>query len=118
MRHFESNVDSSNILKNLDLAPKSYILVTAHRSENVDDPSNLMIIFDALFKISQNFHEIIFPMHPRTKSKLGNINIPKNIRIMPPLGFYDFNKLLKILFVYYQIQELQQKRVFIIEFLM
>lgn len=96
MRHFENSVDSSNILKNLDLVPKSYILVTAHRSENVDDPSNLMIIFDALFKISQNFsQEIIFPMHPRTKSKLGNIIIPKNIRIMPPLGFYDFNKLLK-----------------------
>ena len=39
--------------------------------------------------------EVIYPMHPRTKSKLENIEIPKNIRIIKPLGFYDFNHLLK-----------------------
>lgn len=34
-------------------------------------------------------------MHPRTKSKLGSIELPKGVRLMNPLGFYDFNKLLK-----------------------
>ena len=39
--------------------------------------------------------EIIFPMHPRTKSKLSPSDIPSELRVMAPLGFYDFNKLLK-----------------------
>jgi UDP-N-acetylglucosamine 2-epimerase (non-hydrolysing) len=34
-------------------------------------------------------------MHPRTKSKLSSINVPSKVRIMAPLGFYDFNRLLK-----------------------
>ena len=39
--------------------------------------------------------EVIFPMHPRTKSKIQDIEVPKGVRIMKPLSFYDFNKLLK-----------------------
>ena len=39
--------------------------------------------------------EVIYPMHPRTQSKLDGIEIPKGLRIMAPLGFYDFNKILK-----------------------
>ena len=96
MDHFQQHIDSSNILNKLQLKEGSYILVTAHRSENVDSPENLMKIFDALKLISKEFQqEIIFPMHPRTQSKIEGINIPKNCRIIKPLGFYDFNKLLK-----------------------
>jgi len=96
MDHFQENIDSSNILNKLGLKEGSYILVTAHRSENVDSPENLTKIFDALKLISKEFQqEIIFPMHPRTQSKIEGINIPKNCKIIKPLGFYDFNKLLK-----------------------
>ena len=42
--------------------------------------------------------EIIYPMHPRTQSKLDNLEIPKGIRVMNPLGYYDFNKLTKMRF--------------------
>ena len=71
-------------------------MVTAHRSENVDNPECLDNIFKALTKLTEHFpHEIIFPMHPRTRSKLAGITIPHRIRIMQPLGFYDFNLLLK-----------------------
>ncbi len=76
--------------------PKNYILVTAHRSENVDNPENLANIFKALGELNRRLkREIIFPMHPRTTSKLKAITVPPNIRIMAPLGFYDFNQLLK-----------------------
>ena len=96
MRAFAPEIDSSDILKRLGLEPKSYILVTAHRSENVDDPETLSNIFRALGSLNQRLRrEIIFPMHPRTRSKLKEITVPPNIRIMPPLGFYDFNHLLK-----------------------
>ena len=38
--------------------------------------------------------KVIYPMHPRTKSKMKGIEIPKGVEVMAPLGFYDFNKLL------------------------
>ena len=96
MRAFAPQVAASDILKRLDLEPKNYILVTAYRSENVDNPKYLNIIFKALAKLAERFErEIIFPMHPRTKSKLSEIDIPKGVRIMAPLGFYDFNRLLQ-----------------------
>lgn len=96
MRAFAPQIEASDILSRLDLKPKDYILVTAHRSENVDNPVYLDIIFQALAKLADRYQrEIIFPMHPRTKSKLSSINLPPKVRIMAPLGFYDFNRLLK-----------------------
>jgi UDP-N-acetylglucosamine 2-epimerase (non-hydrolysing) len=96
MRAFAPQIEASNILQRLNLTPKEYILVTAHRSENVDNPEYLGIIFRALTKLADRYQrEIIFPMHPRTKSKLSGINVSPKVRIMQPLGFYDFNCLLK-----------------------
>ena len=96
MRAFSPQIESSDILQRLNLSAKEYILVTAHRSENVDNPEYLGIIFRALAKIADRYQrEIIFPMHPRTKSKLQGLTIPSKVRIMQPLGFYDFNRLLK-----------------------
>jgi UDP-N-acetylglucosamine 2-epimerase (non-hydrolysing) len=96
MRAFGPEIEASDILRRLDLEPKNYILVTAHRSENVDHPENLATIFKALGEINRQLkREIVFPMHPRTRSKLGTISVPPNIRIMPALGFYDFSQLLK-----------------------
>lgn len=96
MHAFAPQVEASYILSRLQLESKKYILVTAHRSENVDNPEWLEIIFKALSKLTEHFpYEIIFPMHPRTKSKLATIEVPPQVRIMAPLGFYDFNHLLK-----------------------
>lgn len=96
MRAFAPEIEASDVLKRLKLERKSYILVTAHRSENVDDPKNLVSIFEALGTLHQRLkREIIYPMHPRTKSKLASVTVPSGIRIMAPLGFYDFNHLLK-----------------------
>jgi len=96
MRNFAPQIKASNILKELNLESKKYILVTAHRSENVDNPEYLGIIFKSIEKIFERYQlEIIYPMHPRTKSKINTIDIPKGVRIIAPLGFYDFNCLLK-----------------------
>ncbi len=96
MRKFSNNIDRSKILEELDLDPKSYLLVTAHRSENVDNPFYLDKIFKSLNLINDQLKlNIIFPMHPRTMGKIENIKINKNIKIIKPLGFYDFNFLLK-----------------------
>ena len=96
MREFQPNIEASEIMNKLALKPKEYVLVTAHRSENVDNPKYLENILKAILEISQKFKKkIIFPMHPRTQSKISNLSLTKNIFIMNPLGFYDFNKLLK-----------------------
>lgn len=96
MRAFAPQIENSDILQRLKLKPKEYILVTAHRSENVDNPEYLSIIFRSLEKlVNRHKREVIFPMHPRTKSKLAGVSIPVGVRVMPPLGFYDFNRLLK-----------------------
>ena len=96
MRAFAPQIEASDILARLGLERKNYILVTAHRSENVDDRGNLENIFKAIGVLAQRLNrEVIFPMHPRTKSKLKEGDVPPNVRIMAPLGFYDFNHLLK-----------------------
>ena len=96
MREFAPQICNSDILLRLGLESKKYILITAHRSENVDNIEYLHRIIKATGVIAKRFKlEVIYPMHPRTKSKLLNIDIPKDVRIMDPLGFYDFNNLLK-----------------------
>jgi len=92
MSAFQNRIQESQILKTLKIEPKEYIAVTAHRKENVDDPVSFQAIMDGLGLIYQRFKkEVIYPMHPRTKSKLKNIKIPQGVRILDPLGFYDFN---------------------------
>tara|TARA_B100000963_G_C22560566_1_gene641127 strand:- start:660 stop:1403 length:744 start_codon:yes stop_codon:yes gene_type:complete len=96
MDAFQEQINSSIILDTLNLNKKEYIPVTLHRSENVDHHETLQKIIDALGDISRELNKkIIYPMHPRTKSKLKGINIPESINIISPLGFYDFNALSK-----------------------
>ena len=98
MRFFQDKINDSNILKDLNLNSKEYILVTAHRSENVDDLENLTNLLDSMSDLISAFKvEVVYPMHPRTKNKIekNNIKVPNGLRIMKPLGFYDFNHLLK-----------------------
>lgn len=95
MRAFMPEIGASDIQQRLKVSPGEYFLVTAHRSENVDNPANLKNIIGALGQLYRKFkREVIYPMHPRTRSKIGNIRIPKGVRIMAPLGFYDFNRLM------------------------
>jgi UDP-N-acetylglucosamine 2-epimerase (non-hydrolysing) len=96
MRAFGPQVNASDILSRLGVGPKGYILVTAHRSENVDNPEYLEGIIKACGTLAERFkRDVIYPMHPRTQSKVALLTIPKGVRVMAPLGFYDFNRLLK-----------------------
>jgi len=75
---------------------ENYVLVTAHRTENVDDEKSLMGIVGALNEIAENV-KVVFSLHPRTKNKLEKFNIvlSKNILVSPPMGFFDFVSLEK-----------------------
>ena len=94
--HFSPKIEKSKILEKMKLKHDDFFLVTAHRSENVDNLEQLKIIFSSLEKIHKKFKKrIIYPMHPRTSSKLKKQFIPKGIEIIKPLGFFDFTKLEK-----------------------
>jgi UDP-N-acetylglucosamine 2-epimerase (non-hydrolysing) len=97
MRKYDNEIENSDILSKLEIEENKYVLVTAHRKENVDDPETLINIFNALDMIS-NDTTVIFPIHPRTKEKYDNLNrgfIDNNIKFIYPLGFFDFIKLEK-----------------------
>lgn len=87
----------SQILEKLDLEPSQYIVTTVHRAENTDNPDRLRAIVDILVSIP---HTVIFPIHPRTKKALERNKLfekleRNHVKVIPPLGYIDFLKLLK-----------------------
>ncbi len=88
----------SDILARLGLENKNYLVATVHRAENTDDPARLLNIVKALTKIECM---IVLPLHPRTRSALKKfgfyklLSSSKNIKIIKPLGYIDFIKLVK-----------------------
>ena len=78
----------SAILATLDLAPKSYFLATVHRAENTDDPARLAGIFEGLGAADG---EVVLPLHPRTQNVVRSrmLMIPANVRVIPPLSYWD-----------------------------
>lgn len=88
-----------DMMKRLGLAKKKYILATAHRAENTNDPDRLSGIIKGLLLVKKKYpqYEMIFPMHPRTRNKLSEfgIEVDKSIRIIKPAGFLEFLQLEK-----------------------
>jgi UDP-GlcNAc3NAcA epimerase len=79
----------SKILSNFKLIRKRYTLVTIHRAENTDNVNNLIEIIKAIGEFQEI---IIFPIHPRTNKVIDNnkIKIPRNVVMIPPVGYLDF----------------------------
>jgi UDP-N-acetylglucosamine 2-epimerase (non-hydrolysing) len=72
---------------------KGFILVTAHRAENVDKKERLEGILSGLALVGQKLGaKIIFPMHPRTKKNIEKfgLSVPKEVTVTEPLGYLDF----------------------------
>jgi len=96
IEHYMPKIEKSKSIQKLKLKKNDYFLVTAHRSENVDNLKSLKNIFSGLEKIHKKFgKKIIYPIHPRTTSKMKNIQIPQGVELIDPLGFFDFTYLEK-----------------------
>jgi UDP-GlcNAc3NAcA epimerase len=78
------------IVDRLSLERKGYVLATFHRAENVDDPVKLKTICAALAEVAKDI-PVVFPVHPRTKSRLGNELAGNNGRLLciEPVGYID-----------------------------
>lgn len=85
---------SSRILEQLQLTPKSYILATIHRAENTDRPENLRAIFAGLALAAARL-PVVVPLHPRTRQALDQLpqTTAQAVRVIPPLGFLDMQRL-------------------------
>ena len=87
-------INKSDIMKRIGVSKKKFILMTLHRAENTDNETNLKNILSSL----SSFDNVVFPIHPRTKKMISEFkldNICKSIKIIEPLGYFDFAKLLK-----------------------
>jgi UDP-N-acetylglucosamine 2-epimerase (non-hydrolysing) len=97
-QHLEISAEKSTILIDLKLKQKDYFLVTAHRASNVDVASNLMELLHLFDEMHANYAgTIVWPIHPRTQSKLKefNIELPSYLQLIPPVGYLDFIQLQK-----------------------
>ena len=89
-------IESSDILNKLGLEPKKYILLSAHREENIDTEKNFLSLFNAINKLAEKYDmPILYSCHPRSKKRLetSEFQLDKRVIQHEPLGFHDYNNL-------------------------
>lgn len=98
LTHYMPQIDSSNVLKELELQKGQFFVVSAHREENVDSPKQLINLANTLNAVAEHYDmPVIISTHPRTRNRIEaqGIEFHKNIRLLKPLGFHDYNNLQK-----------------------
>ncbi len=89
-------IEKSDILSRLSLEKKKYILLSAHREENIDTDKNFFSLFGAVNALAQKYDmPILYSCHPRSAGKLDESGFGLDRRVIrhEPLGFYDYNNL-------------------------
>lgn len=90
------SIKTSKVLSQLGLTKDKYILVSAHREENIDDETNFYSLMNALNDIAEEYQmPIIYSTHPRTLDRLNkrDFKLHKLIQNLKPFGFFDYNRL-------------------------
>ena len=98
LNYYMADIDSSIILEKLKIKRGDYFVVSAHREENVDTIDNLLELVESLNVIADLYGiPVIISTHPRTQKRINEqgIEFHKNIRLLKPLGFHDYNCLQK-----------------------
>jgi len=94
LQTYGERIDASSAVSRLGVEKKQYFLVTLHRAENVDLEQRLESIIRGLSLVADAYQKpMIVSVHPRTADKLARFNLEpdsKRVRLMPPLGFFDF----------------------------
>ena len=91
-----AEIEASDVLTKLNLQPKKYILLSAHREENIDTEKNFLSLFTAINKLAEKYDmPILYSCHPRSKKRLeaSGFQLDKRVIQHEPLGFHDYNKL-------------------------
>lgn len=91
-----AEIEASDILKRLHLQEKKYILLSAHREENIDTEKNFLSLFTAINRLAEKYDmPILYSCHPRSRKRLEQSGFALDKRVIrhEPLGFHDYNKL-------------------------
>ena len=94
LRNNLNEIENSDIHKKLNLEKGKYILLSAHREENIDTEKNFVSLFKAINKMAEKYDmPILYSCHPRSRKRLENsgFNLDKRIIQHEPLGFHDYN---------------------------
>ncbi len=89
-------IEASDVLTRLGLQKKKYILLSAHREENIDTEKNFISLFTAINKLAEKYDmPILYSCHPRSRNRLEKSGFVLDKRVMrnEPLGFHDYNNL-------------------------
>ena len=90
------DIEKSDVLERLGLEKKKYMLLSAHREENIDTEKNFLSLFTAINKMAEKYNmPILYSCHPRSKKRLEQTGFKLDERVImhEPLGFHDYNNL-------------------------
>ena len=89
-------IEKSDILTKLGLQPRKYMLLSAHREENIDTEKNFLSLFSAINALAEKYNmPILYSCHPRSRKRLEESGFQLDRRVIrhEPLGFHDYNHL-------------------------
>lgn len=98
MKNNKDKIEKSNILERLNLEAGKYILLSAHREENIDNENNFFNLMTAVNDLAKQYDiPILYSCHPRSKKIIESRGFVFDRRVIQhkPLGFFDYNKLQK-----------------------
>ena len=84
----------SQVIKNLVLSDKTYILATVHRQENTDNKLRLKEIIEGLNSLNKEI-QVVVPLHPRTRKIISQQNLTINFTVIEPVGYFDMIELIR-----------------------
>jgi len=96
LTHYREGIDVSDVVERLGLEPGKFFVVSAHREENIDSNNNFLKLVDIFNAVAAHYdYPVIVSTHPRTQKRVDAMNIKfhKNVQLLKPLGFKDYNKL-------------------------
>lgn len=94
----KEKIENSNVLEDLNLKRDRYILVSAHREENIDNEKNFFMLMNTINNIAEKYSmEVIYSVHPRSKKFIEKRNFKFHplVRTLKPFGFFEYNNLQK-----------------------
>ena len=89
-----AEIESSDIHKRLGLEKGKYILLSAHREENIDTEKNFISLFTAIYKMAEKYDmPILYSCHPRSRNRLqaSGFKLDPRVQVQQPMGFHDYN---------------------------
>ncbi len=96
LRENLAEIEGSDIVKRLGLEKKKYILLSAHREENIDTEKNFLSLFNGINAVAEKYDmPVLYSCHPRSKKRLDATGFKLDSRVImhEPLGFHDYNNL-------------------------